>query len=192
MKIKIAITGGIGSGKSTLAALLKNKGYDVFSCDEIYHELLCDEGYIAEIARLFPPAVENGNINKKKLSDIIFTDEKTRNQLNALAHPWIMRRLFEKMENANGKYVFAEVPLLFEEGYENLFDKIIVVLRNEEDRIVSVMQRSGLSRQEVKNRIKAQFDYSKLENKPSFLVLLNNGAQADLENRLNEIVKQFL
>ena len=192
MKMKIAITGGIGSGKSTVAGLLKNKGYDVFSCDEIYRELLCDERYIAEVARLFPEAVENHVINKERLSKIVFADESARKELNALAHPWIMRTLFIKMENAKGKYAFAEVPLLFEEGYEDKFDKIIVVLRDEEDRITSVMQRSGLSRQEVQNRIKVQFDYSTLNKKNLPLIILRNDvSQDELETKLSEIVKHF-
>ena len=71
---KIAVTGGIGSGKSTVLTLLKNLGYPVFSCDEIYREITESQAYVKEIETLFPSCVENGTINRKALAEIVFND----------------------------------------------------------------------------------------------------------------------
>ena len=76
MKIKIAVTGGIGSGKSTVIKFLQKRGCAVFSCDEIYKNLLLDKAYIEKLQNLFPTAVVNGKVDTKKLSKIIFNDEK--------------------------------------------------------------------------------------------------------------------
>ena len=62
---KVAITGGIGSGKSTALRILKDMGYPVYSCDEIYKEILTRADYVVEVGRIFPNTVENGKINKR-------------------------------------------------------------------------------------------------------------------------------
>ena len=65
MKKSIAITGGIGSGKSTLAQIITDAGYPVYSCDEIYQEIIKSEEYIQKIQAAFPTAVRNDTIDKK-------------------------------------------------------------------------------------------------------------------------------
>ena len=65
---KIAITGGIGSGKSTVIELIKDQGFPVFSCDEIYKEIIVSKEYIQKIQENFPTAVKNGLIDKQILS----------------------------------------------------------------------------------------------------------------------------
>ena len=91
--MKIAITGGIGSGKSVVVTLLKESGYAVFSCDEIYKEIILSRKYVQKIEELFPEAVVNGQIDRKKLGEIVFADEEKRKHLNTLSHPIIMQSL---------------------------------------------------------------------------------------------------
>ncbi len=193
MAKKIAVTGGIGSGKSTVISILKNMGYSVFSCDEIYGEILLEEEYIEKVAKLFPAVVENGQINRKALSEYVFNHETNLVKLNALAHPIIMERLLSKMEQSNAEYIFAEVPLLFEGNFENLFDKVLVVMRDIDIRIENVMQRDALSEQQVKQRISKQFDYSSQEAKKRFencnAILLEN--MGNLEQLNAQIIKLF-
>jgi dephospho-CoA kinase len=111
---KIAITGGIGSGKSTVSNILKVKGYPVYSCDEIYAELVNSKIYIDEIKKVFPTAVKQGKIDKKCLAEIIFSDKQERTRLNEIAHPLIMQTLLARMNESDSQIVFAEVPLLLE------------------------------------------------------------------------------
>ncbi len=193
MGYKIAITGGIGSGKSTVCDIIKEQGYKVFSCDEIYKDLLCDASYVKQIETTFPNVVENNCINLKKLSSIVFDNAATLKKLNAIAHPAIMQSLLKQMNATDDKYVFAEVPLLFEGEYEGLFDKIIIVERNRNERISSVMERSNLTREEVLSRIQMQFPYETQAAKNHFakvnaIIIQNVG---DL-NRLKENVLAIL
>ena len=118
---RIAVSGGIGAGKSTVIKLIKDEGYSVFSCDEIYKEILLDKEYVKIINETFEGVVKNGEIDKRALANIVFNDDFARETLDALSHPRIMSRLLDKMGNCEEDLVFAEVPLLFEGGYENLF-----------------------------------------------------------------------
>ena len=71
---KIAITGGIGSGKSTVARIIKERGFPVFSCDEIYKDVIKSAEYIEKIAQIFPNAVKNNIIDRQTLAKIVFSD----------------------------------------------------------------------------------------------------------------------
>ena len=178
MKKKIAITGGIGSGKSSVLRILGEMGYPIFSCDEIYRDIIHTPTYIQKIEQVFPNCIIDGKIDKKALSALVFTDEEKLAQLNNIAHPFIMSQLLDKMDKCAEDVVFAEVPLLFEGNYENLFDKVIVVTRNMDDRIKSVIERDKISEEEVKNRISSQFDFDDKKNekrlKNSNAVFLKN------------------
>lgn len=175
--IKIAITGGIGSGKSTVANIIASEGYPVFSCDEIYSELLLDGKFLLEIEKNFPGSVKDGRLDRNKLSAEVFKDEEKLKKLNALTHGKILSAAFKKTEGE--RLSFLEVPLLFENGFESRFDKVIVVLRDYENRISSVTVRDGISREEVINRIKRQFDYDKYDF-AKYYVIHNNSNLADL------------
>lgn len=182
--MKIAVTGGIGSGKSTLCRLLKTKNFPVFSCDEIYLSLCSEPEFLGELNAHFQGCVKNGALDRAYLSQLVFHSEAARQELNALSHPKIMARLFEKMQHH--ALAFAEVPLLFECGTSNLFDKVFVVLREKKQRIHSVMLRSGLSAEEISLRMARQFAYPITPSSyPKNCILLqNNGSVQDLDAAL--------
>ena len=188
-KIKIAITGGIGSGKSQVAKFIKALGFSVFSCDEIYKEVILSREYVAQVKEAFPECIVENQIDRKTLAQIVFSDAKRREALNAIAHPLIMQKLDKEMGSAPTTLVFAEVPLLFEGNYQNLFDFVIVVERDIEKRIESVKKRDGLSDEEILQRIQSQFDYSKIQETECFkngkiISIDNNGNVEELKENL--------
>ena len=192
MKKKIAVTGGIGSGKSSVLACLKNMGYPIFSCDDIYREVIDSPQYIEEITKFFPACVEHGKINRKKLADAVFNDKEKLSILNGIAHPLIIDRLLTNMEQCSEEVIFAEVPLLFEGNYENLFDRVIVVVRNKETRIQAIMHRDSISVGEANARIAAQFDYDNPKNQErlknqNVIFIQNNGDFSHLENQVKNL-----
>ena len=169
-------------------------GYPVFSCDEIYKEIIVSKAYVAEIQEKFPKCIREGAIDRKILSEIIFQNEESRGILNDIAHPLIMQTLFERMNNSASDLVFAEVPLLFENNYESLFDGVIVVLRNGEERVKALIERDHTSEEKIKSRMKTQFDYSSkqaiLRYKNCNAYLLNNKGQiGDLTKEISKIIK---
>ncbi len=185
---RIAVTGGIGSGKSTLLAYLKRRGYFVVSCDEVSNALWEREDYREGLKALFPACVKEGKIDRRALSELVFSDEAALSALNGYSHPRIMKELFSRME---GKEIaFAEVPLLFEGGYEGLFDAVIAVVRTKEQRIRAASERDGTSEEEVRARILSQIPEEELMKKPC-LFLTNNGTVEELENAADAILRSL-
>ena len=196
MTKKIAITGGIGSGKSFVTKILKEMGFPVFSCDKIYAEVVNSHSYIENVCKYFPSAVREGKIDKKRLSDIVFQDDNARKTLNGIAHPLIMDQLFKQMNTCTDTLAFAEVPLLFEGGFENLFDGVIVVLREKQERIKAVQERDELREEEVLARMNAQVDYDseetreKLKNKNVYLLINDKDKQA-LKRSVDDLLERI-
>ena len=187
MPNKIAITGGIGSGKSAVCRILKERGYPVFSCDEINRTLLSEKSYLDGLCALFPTCVKDGKLQKTALAALVFSDKEALETLNAYAHPRISERLQRDMDGAK-KTCFAEVPLLFESSMTKQFDGAIVVLRNKEERIRAVVTRDGLTAERAEARMKQQFDYDG-PLPDGCLVIENDGDEAALREKVDEALK---
>lgn len=190
--IKIALTGGIGSGKSAAGNILKELGFPVFSCDEIYAELCGEKEFLEILNKNFPGCVKCGKLDRKSLSSTVFRDEAARRKLNALSHPLIMERVFEEMSRY--PVSFAEVPLLFECGAERAFDHIFVILRDQQRRIAAVRARSGLKREQILARMARQFCYPSDPRSypPNCILLENNGSLSDLKTALQKAISEIL
>lgn len=189
--MRIAITGGIGSGKSTLGNIFKDFGYPVFSCDEIYSDVINGEEYILSIKNIFGNAViTDGRVDRKKLSALVFEDEEKLKRLNSVSHPLIMKKLLHLTDKYS--IAFAEVPLLFEGGYERLFDKVIIVYRDVLSRVKSVVRRDGLTEDDVKKRIENQLNYESLSAN-GYTIIYNDGdiemLKREAEQFINELKK---
>jgi len=185
---KIAVTGGIGSGKSAFCNILREKGYPVFSCDEIYRDLWQSATYREGLLRLFPDCATHGEIDKKLLSETVFHDRERLQKLNAYAHPKVMEKLFSAMQGEG--LLFAEVPLLFEGGFEELFDGVIAIKRADETRKRAVALRDGLSEEEITARMSNQFDPAKYGEK-GCIIIENNGSLSDLSQKAEEAIAKL-
>ena len=184
---KIAITGGIGSGKSEVCSILRNAGYPVYSCDKIYSRLLSGGIFDKDLKNCFGEQIFNGDkLDKKKLASIVFNSEEELKKLNKITHHKILECAFDNMKAH--KLSFLEVPLLFENGFEVLFDGVIVVLRNLEDRVQSIVKRDSISTKEAILRINSQFDYNKCDF-AKYYVIHNNSNLEHLHDSVNDIIK---
>ena len=192
---KVAITGGIGSGKSEVCKRLLQLGYPVYSCDKIYKDIYQTQEYQSVLEREFPQCIKDGKIDKSSLADFVFQNPDALEKLNSIAHPRIMNRLEEALACVDG-IIFVEVPLLFEGGYENLFDYVIIVERSKQLRICSVMQRDGLPEEAVLRRMSSQFNYDasdaykSLDNK-KYIRLNNNEGVETLYSNIEKIVSEL-
>lgn len=185
-KLKIALTGGIGSGKSAVSEILKKFSYPVFDCDKIANEVTARQSVLARIKKNLPECVTGGEIltlDRKKTAETIFSDAEKLKILNSVIHPEVMKELFALMDKADGEIVFAEVQLLFENGFDKLFDKVWVVTADKDIRIERVVKRSGLTAEQVEKRIKNQFDYEKKLNNGHTLIY-NGGDLESLERNV--------
>lgn len=188
--IKIAITGGIGSGKSTVAHIIENLGYPVFSCDEVYQDLTQQGDFLSELQKVFGDILNGaGGLDREKLSRAVFGDEEKLQLLNSVTHPAIFREMFSRCKHLNG-VCFFEVPLLFENGYEAYFDGVIVVLRDLDKRVESVMKRDNLCRDDVLKRVNCQYNYDS-SNFAKYYVTHNNGDLKQLKEEIHKILEEI-
>ncbi|PWM70388.1 MAG: dephospho-CoA kinase [Bacillota bacterium] len=186
--MKIAITGGIGSGKSAAADVVRKMGFKVASCDDTYARLCGEQMFLKELKKLFPSAVHGIplRLDRRALAEEIFADEKRRSELDAFTHPRIMAAM--ETETAGEKIAFYEVPLLFESGLKHHFDEVIVVLREKDARVKSVMKRSNLTEEQIAARMTAQIDYETYDF-GGCRILKNDGDLAALEEKTRALIE---
>lgn len=183
--MKVAVTGGIGAGKSEFMRAVKELGIRTYSADKINAELLRDKRYIEKLSAAFPLAVKDGKVDKVALREEVFSDEKKRKTLNALAHPEIRR----KIEEITGDAV-VEVPLLFESGMTDLFDRVIVVTAGEDARINRIVSTRNISKDLAKNIIKNQATDDERIKRADYIAI-NDGTRKDLYEQAKNIIKRI-
>ncbi len=183
--MKVAVTGGIGAGKSEFMRAVKELGIRTYSADEINAELLRDKRYIEKLSEAFPLAVKDGKVDKSVLREEVFSDEKKRKTLNALAHPEIRRQI----EEITGDAVI-EVPLLFESGMTDLFDRVIVVTAGEDVRINRIVSTRNISKDLAKNIIKNQTTDDERIKRADYIAI-NDGTRKDLYEQAKNIIKRI-
>lgn len=184
--MKVAITGGIGVGKSEVMRIIKSLGYKTVSADEINARLLLCSDYIAKIQIAFPTAIVDGKINKDILRKIIFNDYDKRMLLNSIAHPIINAEILKAGDN-----VFVEVPLLFETGMQNLFDKIIVITAPYDMRVSRLFDRSGIDKQLADKMIASQLSDSERVKYADY-VIENKASLDELRGTVQKVVSYLL
>ncbi|MBQ6560172.1 MAG: DNA-formamidopyrimidine glycosylase [Erysipelotrichaceae bacterium] len=183
---RIAITGSIGSGKSEVSRYLREKGYTVFDCDEENRNLLekGNAGYEA-VKKTFPECINNGELDKKALSSLVFNDASRKKELEDIMHPLILERLNEHKE----ELLFAEVPLLFEARWDRYFDQNLLIVTNQKILLERLKNRS-MSKSEALRRLKKQMSVSE-KKKRADKIIYNNGSLQELHSSLEEWLQEI-
>lgn len=156
---KIGLTGGIGSGKSYIADVFRHLGVPVFNSDDVARELqLTDENVRSAIAQEFGDVfLASGELDRKKLADIVFSDRSKLEKLNSIVHPAV-GKTFEEFcsKYANLPYVIKEAAIIFEVGINEQLDGTILVTAPGKLRIERVMKRDNVSETDVRARMSKQ------------------------------------
>ncbi|KUP29615.1 MULTISPECIES: dephospho-CoA kinase [Bacillus] len=193
MTLVIGLTGGIASGKSTVANMLIDKGITVIDADIIAKQAV-EIGMPAyrQIIDEFGEDIllENGDIDRRKLGALVFTNEQKRLALNSIVHPAVREEMLKRRDEsiANQEtFVVLDIPLLFESKLESLVDKIIVVSVTKELQLERLTKRNQLTVEEALSRIRSQMP---LEEKVSRAdnVIDNSGTLEETKQQLEEIL----
>ena len=160
MKI-IGLTGGIGSGKSTVSRYLVSLGARVLDADAISHSLTAKQGEaLPAIAACFGDAyVRDGELDRKALARLVFSDPERRAALNAILHPMVQEKLKQGIREAQSEgltRIILDIPLLLETDCAKLVDCVWVVAADPEVCVQRVMARDGSTREAALARIAAQ------------------------------------
>jgi dephospho-CoA kinase len=159
--IVVGLTGNYGMGKSTVSKMFSEHGAVTMDSDAIVGELLNEPEVIDEIIKAFgEDIVRDNSINRKMLADIVFGSPPLRISLENILHPRVFskieQRLSELLLTGSGVLVVIEVPLLYERGYQNRFDRIITVYTPEETALQNLL-RKGVTEDDALKRLKNQF-----------------------------------
>ncbi|MCI8912322.1 MAG: dephospho-CoA kinase [Clostridia bacterium] len=176
----IAIIGGIGSGKSSVLQHISDLGKRTCDCDEIYRQISKEQEFIDLVGKTFG-VVEDGEINKKALGEIIFNDGEQLKKLNGIAHPLVFGRLEEIFRGGEGD-MYVEVSA-FDKSMVDKFDAIIYVKTQKQNQIQRVKLRNGWEEDYITSVIAKQMSAQEMESVADF-VIVNDG---DIQHLLEQV-----
>ena len=154
----VALTGGIGSGKSTVSEFFARLGALVIDADQLARMAIerGTDGFADVLLRFGEEIIVNGDIDRKKLAEIVFSDEKARKDLEAIIHPRIQAIFAEAVADLDHDDILIyEIPLLVETGAAEKFDFVITVESNIELRKARLLKK-GLYISQIEKRIASQ------------------------------------
>lgn len=161
MKLVIGVTGGIASGKSNVCNVIKELGYPVIDCDKITKEL-------SEINKPIYNAIlnnfgndfllEDDNLDKKKISKLVFSDPSKKMLLDSITHPIIKDEVLRQLSLYESGLVFVEIPLLYEAKFDSICDKVICVFLSKKKQVERLIEREGIDEDYALKKIHSQMD----------------------------------
>ena len=176
--IRLGLTGGVGMGKSTASQFLNDLGFKVADTDDIARKLVePGKPALKDIVKAFGKEVlqDNGELNRKKAAEIVFSDDSKRLKLEEILHPlirenWELRLNDWSLENE--KLGVVVIPLLYETECERYFDKVVCMACSRDIQLQRLRQR-GWSDLEIDQRIKAQLLIEEKMSRADYVVWTN-------------------
>ncbi|WP_339010943.1 dephospho-CoA kinase [Fusobacterium animalis] len=188
----IGLTGGIASGKSTVSKYLAEKGFKVYDADKIAKNI-SEEKYVQEeIIATFGDKIldKNGNVDRKKLKEIVFENKDKLEKLNGIIHPKVIDFYKKLKEKNTDEMIIFDVPLLFESGLDKLCDKILVVISDYEVQLDRIVERDKIDRELASKIVKAQLSNEERIKKAD-VVIENNSNLEDLFEKVERFCEMI-
>ena len=190
----IGLTGGIGTGKSLVAHMLGELGAEIIDADRIGHEAYTPHTPVwKEVVEAFGEDIlqTSGEIDRKRLGSIVFSDPKELARLNSIMHPrmaeMIHKRVIE-LEGQGADTVVVEAAVLVEAGWDKLpwVDEVWVTRSDEEQVVQRIKERNNLPDEEIRKRIGSQLPFEE-RSRNAQVVVDNSGAIDDLKQSVESI-----
>ena len=187
--IVIALTGSIGSGKSEASRYLAEQGFEVISCDAINSQLLQESKTLARLAGILNCPVEK--LDRQYIAGRIFADAQLRHQVEGYLHGRILQRIRQWIrDNENEDYLFVEVPLLFEAGWERYFDYSLLIYADLPQLYKRLRGIRGMNDKQIEERLASQLSVEEKMAR-SDLAIANNGTLEQLRKSINNFINRL-
>ena len=191
--ISIAITGGIGSGKTFVSNLLKEHFHIPIynSDDEAKRLMLTDEGIRRDLIDLLGEEAYQGDaLNKPLLASYLFADADNAARINAIVHPRVKADFHHWLsEPQDAEIAGLECAILYEAGFEDTVDKVVMVYAPESLRIERAMKRDNATEAQVRARIAAQMDDEEKCSRADYVIYTDG--RIPLEEQLCDLIKHI-
>jgi dephospho-CoA kinase len=193
--LRVGLTGGLASGKSTVARLLAEQGAVVFDADAIVRDLYTPDGAGAAAAKdLFGSAVLDaaGRIDRAKVAEVVFRDPASRHALEARIHPLVQAeraRRFAEAERQGARIAVAEASQLLEARTEGDYDRILLVVAPEAERVRRWESKGG-DAEDARRRMASQLPPAQAIDRAQDTIV-NDGSLEDLRRKVLEIYRRW-
>ncbi|MCI0893327.1 MAG: dephospho-CoA kinase [Chloroflexi bacterium] len=160
----IGLTGSIGTGKSEVSRMLRSLGAEIIDADQVGHEAYTPNSESwQEVVKTFGEEIlqPGGEIDRRKLGSLVFSDPEELAKLNGIMHPRMARMVSDKLEAFRGEgveVVVVEAALLFEAGWDSLVDEVWATDSAVDTVVQRLRDRNGMTEEEVLKRIGSQMD----------------------------------
>jgi dephospho-CoA kinase len=187
--LAIGLTGNIGSGKTEATKLFASQGAIVVYSDQLAKDILDTNADVKRrVKKEFGDEIyqSDGKLDRKTMARAIFFDESRREKLEQIVHPYVLNSIEETIhsfrKSSKNKLLIVEAALHYESGAEELFDYMIVIDADEKQRLDRIVQRDGVSRNEIMQRMRSQLPAKDKIARADF-VIHNNGDRAGLKEK---------
>ena len=190
--IRIAITGGIGSGKSYVSDLLEKRGIPIYNADNESKRLTVSDMNIREglIELLGEEVYKEGMLNKPLLASYLFASSENAAKVNGIIHPRVKADFLQWVdEHRHVGVVGLESAILYESGFDDVVDAVVMVYAPESLRLQRAMKRDQASETQVRARMAAQMDDEEKRRRADYVVM--NDGSISLEEQLDVLVEHL-
>lgn len=187
--IKLGVTGGIGSGKTFVCNKLRDRGIPVYNCDDGAKVLMQENQTIRErlCSLIGNDAYVDGKLNKTAIADFLFASTDNGKKINEIVHPAVKQDFIHWAEKQHAPLVVQECALLFEAGFQDTVDAVIVIHAPLELRMERAMKRDNATRQQIESRMRQQLDEEEKVRRADYCIV--NDGKTDINNQIENILK---
>ncbi|MBR1626794.1 MAG: dephospho-CoA kinase [Bacteroidales bacterium] len=171
----IGLTGSIGSGKTLITKVFKHLGVSVYLSDDEAKKLYQSREMVERIEHLFgKEVITNNQIDKKKLANLVFNDKDSLEQLNKCIHPLVKKDFEIWTTKQTSPYVILESAIIYEIGWESMFDKIISIFTPMNFILERVQQRDNQTKEHIMQRILNQLPQEEKQKRSDYVIINDN------------------
>ncbi len=193
-KVVAALTGSIATGKTVVLDYFRdNLGFKVVSADSVGHEVMRSPEIVEKIGLTFGSGViKNGEIDRKALGKIVFSDKAELLKLNEITHPAILSRTFEIIDELSlTSPVILEAAILIEAGWHKYFDTVMLTWCKPEIQLNRLMTRDNITEEEAKIKIASQMSFEEKKTFATHIIDTSYGIEVT-RFTLEKIAKEIL